>query len=40
MVGIEAGDELEFDHIGDGTLRVRKASHYEPGRGGSRQAPR
>ncbi len=25
MVGIEAGDEMEFDHIGDGTLRLRKA---------------
>ena len=24
MVGIEAGDEMEFDHIGDGTLRLRK----------------
>ncbi len=24
MVGIEAGDHLEFDHIGDGTLRLRK----------------
>ena len=24
MVGIEAEDELEFDNIGDGTLRLRK----------------
>ncbi len=26
MVGLEAGNEMEFDHIGDGTLRLRKAS--------------
>ena len=24
IVGIKAGDELEFDHIGEGTLRLRK----------------
>ena len=24
MVGIETGDEMEFDRIGDGTLRLRK----------------
>ncbi len=24
MIDIEAGDEMEFDHIGDGTLRLRK----------------
>ncbi len=24
MVGIEAGDELEFDHMGDGVSRLRK----------------
>ncbi len=24
MVGIEAGDQLEFDHIGDGALRLRR----------------
>ncbi len=24
MIGIEAGDQLEFDHVEDGTLRLRK----------------
>ncbi len=24
MLGLEAGDRMEFDHIGDGTLRLRK----------------
>ena len=24
MAGIEAGDAMEFDHIGDGTLRLKK----------------
>ncbi len=24
MVGLEAGSEVEFDHIGDGTLRLKK----------------
>ncbi len=24
MLGIEAGDEMEFDHIGDGALRIRR----------------
>ncbi len=25
MVGIEAGDEVAFDRLGDGTLRLRRA---------------
>lgn len=25
MLGLEAGDQLEFDHIGDGILRLRRA---------------
>ncbi len=24
MLGMKAGDQLEFDHIGEGTLRLRK----------------
>ena len=24
MLGIETGNQLEFDHIGDGTLQLRK----------------
>ncbi len=26
MISIEAGDRLELDHIGDGTLRLRKVA--------------
>ena len=26
VLGIEVGEELEFDHLGDGTLRLRKAA--------------
>ncbi|MEE9182682.1 MAG: hypothetical protein V3U33_08970 [candidate division NC10 bacterium] len=27
MVNIEAEDELEFDHIGDGALRMRRSEN-------------
>ena len=26
IIGLTTGDEMEFDHLGDGMLRVRKAS--------------